>query len=182
MTCYPEELVADVVMDFGVVHVRPIRAGDANALVAFHECLSRKSQYLRFFNAHPHLSPAEVQRFTRVDYHDRLALVAEIEGQLIAVARYDRRAGTSEAEVAFVVADAYQCHGLGGMLLRRLADAAAERGVDSFMAETLAENHRMQAVFRESGFEVHSSFDGNLVKVTFPLDASCRESRGWLRC
>jgi RimJ/RimL family protein N-acetyltransferase len=115
-----------------------------------------------------------VQRFTRVDYRDRLALVAEFDGQLIAVARYDRLAGTDKAEVAFVVADAYQCHGLGGILLHRLADAAIERGIESFVAETLAGNERMQAVFRESGFEVHSSFDGSVVNVAFPIAASRR--------
>lgn len=166
---YPQDLVAEVTTDFGLIVVRPIRREDAAALVAFHDRLSRESQYLRFFQAHPHLSPAEVQRFTRVDYEDRLALVAELDGDLIGVARYDRVAGTTEAEVAFVVADTYQCHGLGGMLLHRLADAAISRGITGFVAETLLENQRMQAVFRESGFDVHSRFDQNIVKVSFPL-------------
>jgi RimJ/RimL family protein N-acetyltransferase len=158
-------------MDFGLARVRPIRRDDADALVAFHDRLSRQSQYLRFFTVHPHLSPAEVQRFTRVDYHDRLALVVEANGELIAVGRYDRIDGTSEAEVAFVVADSYQRHGLGTLLLRRLAEAAAARGITRFVAETLPENQLMHAVFRESGFDVRSVFGDGVVRVTFPIEA-----------
>ena len=168
---YPAALVADVATDFGPVRVRPIRREDADGLVAFHELLSHDSQYLRFFNAHPHLSAAEVQRFTRVDYHNRLALVAEVDGRLIAVAHYDRIDDTTEAEIAFVVADAYQCHGLGTMLLHRLAEAAAERGITCFAAETLADNHRVQAVFRKSGFEAHARFEDGVIKFAFPIAA-----------
>lgn len=166
---YPVELVDELMMDFGAVRLRPIRADDAGALVAFHEKLSRESQYLRFFTAHPHLSAAEIERFTNVDYRDRLALVAELDGQIIGVARYDRIDGTKAADVAFVVADAYQCRGLGAILLRRLADAAARRGVERFTADTLVGNQRMQAVFRDSGFDVRSGFDGGVVHVSFPI-------------
>lgn len=159
-------------MDFGLVHLRPIRRDDSAGLIEFHEGLSRDTQYFRFFTAHPHLSAAEVQRFTRVDYKGRLALVAELDGKLIAVARYDRLADSARAEVAFVVADAFQCHGLGGALLRRLAEAAAQRGIEYFVAETLAENRRMQSVFRESGFDVHAGLDGNVVGIDFPIVSS----------
>ena len=43
--------------------------------------------------------------------------------------RYDRLPGTSEAEVAFVVADEHQGRGLGTLLLEHLAAAARERGI-----------------------------------------------------
>jgi GNAT superfamily N-acetyltransferase len=166
---YPTELAADVATDIGTVHIRPIRPDDAERLVAFHESLSPDSQYLRFFNAHPHLSGKEVDRFTHVDYSDRLALVAELDRTLIAVGRYDRLGGTTEAEVAFVVADAYQCHGLGTLLLHRLASAAAARGITRFSADTLAGNRRMQAVFRESGYPVHAGFEDGVVKIAFAI-------------
>ena len=44
-------------------------------MTAFHESLSPRSVYRRFFFAHPHLSPGEVERFTHVDYVDRMAFV-----------------------------------------------------------------------------------------------------------
>ena len=165
---YPWELAGEVGTSVGTVQVRPIRADDGPRLVAFHEALSPQSQYLRFFHAHPHLSAPEVERFTHVDYDRRLALVLELDGEMIAVGRYDRLDG-EEAEVAFVVADRYQAHGLGALLLQRLADAARARGVSRFVAETLAGNQRMLAVFRESGFGAHSTFDGDVVRVSFPI-------------
>lgn len=165
---YPAELEGDVETSVGAVHVRPIRPDDGAALIAFHEALSPQSQYLRFFHAHPHLSPAEVERFTHVDYGRRLALVLELDGALIGVGRYDWLEG-DEAEVAFVVADSYQNRGLGALLLQRLAEAARTRGIARFVAETLPGNQRMLGVFRESGFGAHSAFDGDVVRVTFPI-------------
>jgi len=165
----PIDLAADVLTSLGPVHVRPIVPSDADPLVAFHEALSPDSQYFRFFTAHPHLSSAEVERFTHVDYNRRMALVAECDGRLIGIGRYDRLEGSAEAEVAFVVADAYQGHGIGSLLLQRLADAARSRGITLFFAETLPDNRPMQAVFRESGFDVHTTFDEGLVCVRFPI-------------
>ena len=171
---YPAELEADVASDLGALRVRPIRPDDAAALVAFHDGLSRQSQYLRFFTTHPHLSAREVERFTVVDYRNRLALVIQLGPDLIGVGRFDRLEGTSSAEVAFVVSDVYQHHGLASMLLRRLAAAAIERGIDRFFAETLPTNQAMLAVFRESGYQVSSRFDQGVVKVDFPITAAPR--------
>ena len=160
--------------------VRPIRPDDGNALVRFHDHLSDRSCYLRFFSLHRHLSPKEVQRFSRVDYRDRLALVAEHDGRLIAVGRYDRRPGTVEAEVAFVVADECQHHGIGSLLLDELADAARAHGVETFVADTLEENLTMLEVFTHSGFPITRSYEYGTVSLRFPIartasyDASSR--------
>jgi RimJ/RimL family protein N-acetyltransferase len=169
---YPDELETELPTEWGTLRVRPMRPDDGPALVAFHEALSPDSQYMRFFTAHPHLAPAEVDRFTHVDYDRRLALVAELAGTLVGVGRYDRIGDTPDAEVAFVVADSYQCHGLGGALLHRLAAAAADRGIGRFVAETLPGNQRMLRVFRDSGFDVASRFEDGVVRVAFPIIGS----------
>lgn len=166
---YPVELEADVATACGLIHIRPIKAIDSDGLVAFHEGLSAESQYLRFFSCHPHLQAVEVDRFTHVDYDRRLALVAERDNELIGIARYDRMGDSADAEVAFIVADECQGRGIGTLLLRHLATAASGRGIIRFIAETLPTNHRMQAVFRNSGFDVHMAFEDGLVRVTFPI-------------
>jgi GNAT superfamily N-acetyltransferase len=166
---YPADLEGDLSGPLAALRIRPIRADDADALVRFHDGLSRESQYLRFYSTHPHLSAREVLRFTVVDYRNRLALVIETGGDLIAVGRFDRLVGTSSAEVAFAVADAYHHRGLATLLLQRLAGAARDRGIDRFFAETLPMNQPMLAVFHESGFPVVSRFEGNLVRVEFPI-------------
>ena len=138
-------------------------------LIEFHRHLAPRSVYLRFFSFHPTLSATEVQRFTCVDYINRLALVAEIDGRLIAVGRFDSKPGDSEAEVAFVVADEYQHHGIGSLLLDELAEAARARGITTFRAETLCENHTMLDVFRHAGFPVSSSIEYGTVTLRFPI-------------
>jgi GNAT superfamily N-acetyltransferase len=73
----------------------------------------------------PHLSPADVARFTEISEGWRFALVAVREpGELVAVARYEGREGRPDAEIAVVVDDALQHRGVGRLLLGRLIDIA----------------------------------------------------------
>jgi len=167
---YPSELERDVVSNDLQYHVRPIRPDDSARLVAFHSHLLPRSVFLRFFTFHPELSPKEVEHFTSVDYVNRLALVAEVEDQLIAVGRYDSAPGDTEAEVAFVVSDEFQHHGIGALLLDELARSAWERGITSFRAETLCENRAMLDVFRHAGFPVSSTVEYGTVTLHFPIE------------
>lgn len=168
---FPDELACDVeTMDGSTVHLRPIRSDDGDRLAAFHQGLSADSVYHRFFFAHPRLSSGEIERFTNVDYTERLALVAEDGKRLIAVGRYERIPGTAEAEVAFVVADEAQHRGIGTLLLEHLAAAALRTGISTFVAQTLADNRSMLDVFMKSGFPVSSSTDFGTVSVRFPIE------------
>jgi GNAT superfamily N-acetyltransferase len=157
------------------VHVRPIRPDDGELLVEFHKKLSPQSVYLRFFSPHPTLSPAEIKRFTHVDYADRLALVVEVDDTLVAVGRYERTSDT-EAEVAFVVADAFQHHGIASMLLELLAQAAWMCGINTLVASTLPENHQMVGVFTHSRFKTTMQFDGGLVSIRTRIDPTYHHS------
>src|SRR5436305_15152066 len=103
----PGWCVTDAVLaDGGTVHIRPITPEDGPDLLAFHSRLSDQTIHMRFFSMHRYLQPAEVERFTQVDHDRRMALVAVLHQQIIAVARYDK-IGDDEAEVAFVVEDAH---------------------------------------------------------------------------
>jgi GNAT superfamily N-acetyltransferase len=168
---YPDELVGVVKTTKGVeLRLRRILPADATALVEFHGRLSPQSVYRRFFSVHPTLSEAEVRRFTNVDYVDRLALVVCDGDRLVAIGRYDRRPGTAEAEVAFVVAEEYRHQGLATVLLETLADAALRRGITTFSAQTLAENREMLAVFADSGFRPTCQLDEGVVAVRFSIE------------
>jgi GNAT superfamily N-acetyltransferase len=152
------------------VELRPIRDTDGPGMTAFHESLSPRSVYRRFFFAHPRLSTGEVERFTHVDYVDRMAFVVTDAERIVGVGRYERLEGTDEAEVAFVVTDAYQRRGIGALLLDRLAEVAVRQGITTFVAQTLSENRDMLGVFLTSGFPVESSSEGGTVSVRFPIE------------
>jgi acetyl coenzyme A synthetase (ADP forming)-like protein len=163
-----------VLLDGGTVHVRPIRPDDGSELVAFHGRLSRDTVYLRFFSAKPTLSADEVEHFTHVDHDARVALVAELDDRIVAVARYDRTKQECEAEVAFVVADDHQGRGIATVLLEHLAAAARERAITRFVAETLSGNRRMLDVFQAAGFDETARYDDGVVHVGLAIEPTER--------
>jgi acyl-CoA synthetase (NDP forming)/RimJ/RimL family protein N-acetyltransferase len=167
----PPHWEADVVVaDGGIVHLRPIRPEDAEELVSFHGNLSQRTRYLRYFSAYPRIPARDLHRFTNVDYRDRVALVAELGGRIIAVGRYERDGDTDEAEVAFVVADDHQGRGIGSVLLEHLAAAARERGLKRFTAVVLAENTGMIRVFRDAGYNITRHVEYGEVTLEFDID------------
>ncbi|MFP5370000.1 MAG: N-acetyltransferase family protein, partial [Actinomycetes bacterium] len=120
----PAHWEADVVAaDGGTVHLRPIRPSDAEGLEGLMERSSDQTRYYRFFGPMKRLSERDLHRFTHVDHDARVAFVVLLGDQVVAVGRYDRLPGTTDAEVAFLVEDAHQGRGLGSVLLEHLAAA-----------------------------------------------------------
>src|ERR1044072_8883792 len=106
---YPASWEVDVVLsDGGTVHLRPLVPTDADALLAFHGRMSERTRYLRYFGAYPQIPPRDLQRFTTVGHHDRVAFIATLGDDIVAVARYERIDPSDSAEVTFVVEDAHQ--------------------------------------------------------------------------
>ncbi len=91
---YPTAWESDVVLtDGGTVHLRPIRPDDDAGLLGLFARLSSESLYMRFFSPVSAPTAAQLEHFTDVDYDDRMALVAELGDDIVAVARYDRTPG-----------------------------------------------------------------------------------------
>ncbi len=175
---YPPHWEADVlVADGGVVHLRPITAGDADALVSFHAQLSMRTRYLRYFSAYPTIPPRDLIRFTQHDNVNRVALAIWLGRDIIAVGRFDRlpsaTGGLGElAEIAFVVADAHQGRGIGSVLLEHLVEIGRELSITRFEALVLAENHKMMRVFLDAGFAPTRRLEGNEVNLEFDIAAT----------
>ncbi|MEJ3743536.1 GNAT family N-acetyltransferase [Actinomycetes bacterium KLBMP 9797] len=162
---------ADVLLSDGsTVHLRQIEPADAPAIVAMHARFSERTRYLRYFSPYPRIPERDLHRFVNVDHDAREAFVAEAGDRILAVGRYERLGPEApDAEVAFVVEDAYQGRGIGSVLLEHLAAAARDAGISRFVAEVLPTNATMLRVFADAGYQVQREYADGVVHLTFPI-------------
>jgi RimJ/RimL family protein N-acetyltransferase len=152
------------------IEVRPIAVSDARGIVELHGRLSDRARYMRFFSTYPRISPADLRRFVTVDHHDREALVALVDGAIVAVGRYERLAPDGDdAEVAFVVDDAHQRRGIAPILLGGLVEAGRAVGLRRFVAEVLPANTSMIKMFSSSGYAPTFEYGNGVVHVSFAI-------------
>jgi acetyltransferase len=157
--------------DGSAVTIRPIRPEDEPKMVRFHQSLSERSVYLRYFHCLSLDARVTHERLTRVcfvDYDRATVLVAESSnGDIVAVGRLAREpASPDDAEFALLVSDAWHEHGLGTELLRRLISLARDEGIHRVFGDILAENDAMQKVCRQLGFELHYLIGEGVVKAS----------------
>jgi acetyl coenzyme A synthetase (ADP forming)-like protein len=154
--------------DGSTVRLRRGRPDDFDAVRTFLESLSLESHWLRFFGAGTNLTDAATVA-VRSPQSVSLVALTGADSHVVGHGMYVRgRPG--EAEVAFAVADDWQGHGIGTILLAQLADVAAAEGIHTFTALVLPQNHRMIGVFRESGYPVRVHSEPDVIEVTFPTD------------
>ncbi len=125
---YPTRYVAAWTMrDSNPVTIRPIRPEDEPAMVRFHETLSERSVYLRYFHLMNLEQRTQHERLTRIcfiDYDREMALVAERrspetgESEILGVGRMMKIHGTTEAEVAVLISDKWQGRGRAAVSAR----------------------------------------------------------------
>ena len=171
---YPFEWETTAVLSDGsTASIRPIRPDDRAMLVAFHGRQSQESIYFRYFRFRPELSDTELDYFTNVDYDKRMAFVATVGDELVAVARYESgEQENRQPEVAFFVDDAHHGKGLATLMLEYLAAVARQKDLDGFTATVLAENYGMLRVFRRAGFDVSSRFSDGVIEVTLGIEVT----------
>jgi acetyltransferase len=176
---YPVQYVSPWKMKNGTqVVLRPIRPEDEPAMVRFHETLSDRSVFLRYFHMENLNSRVAHERLIRkcfIDYDREIALVAVLmndangDHQIIAVGRLTRTHGTRDAEIAVLVTDQYQHGGLGGELLARLIQVARDEKLQRIVATILLENTAMRALISRCGFQIQGVADMGVVQAVLAL-------------
>jgi acetyltransferase len=161
---YPVQYVSPWTMKDGTpVILRPIRPEDEPLMVKFHGALSERSVFLRYFQwskLSQRVAHDRLRRICFIDYDREMALVADHtspdtgEHEILAVGRLSRLHGRSTAEMALLVRDQYQRHGLGIELLRRLIQVARDEHLGSMQAYLLRENIEMRGLVEKLGFRV----------------------------
>src|SRR6185369_10080877 len=134
---YPTQYVWSFAMkNAEKVTIRPIRPEDEPLIARFHQTLSERSVYLRYFHLMKLDARVAHERLTRIcfiDYDREMALVAEIRNnsgpEIMGVGRLTRLHSGDAAEFAVLVTDGAQGLGLGTELLRRLVEIGRIEGV-----------------------------------------------------
>ena len=130
--------------DRRIVRLRSIGPDDRAGLAALYERASVRSRYLRFFSAGVSISP-EIARLTRAHDSGHRVVVAEHAGTIIAVASYERLSA-EQAEIAILVDDRWQGHGVGTLLIEMLAAEARHVGISELVGDVLVSNRPMLGV------------------------------------
>jgi GNAT superfamily N-acetyltransferase len=149
--------------------VRPIAITDAAALERLFTRLSPASVYSRFFSPLSRPPRAALLRLADVDHGRRDALVALDGDEIVGVARYDARPGSTEAEIALTIEDAWQHRGLGSQLARRLGKVAQSRGYERFVATMLPDNRAALGLIHKMAPDATVRFVAGEYEASVPL-------------
>lgn len=158
--------------DGRTIEIRALRPDDQDDMLAAVDRTSVESLQRQFFVPKRGFSDKEVSFFMNVDFANHVALVAQIDedGRPV-IAGGGRYIVTQpgQAELAFVVVDAYQGKGIGKALMRHLLAIAREEGLKELTAEVLPGNAAMLKVFGGFGFRSRAGGDPQVRHLALQL-------------
>jgi len=166
---YPAHLVMPLQLHDGTdIIIRPIRPEDAEIEQQFIRSLSSEAKYFRFMRGLHELSQEMLVRFTQIDYHNEMALIAvrpNADGEEeIGVCRYVTNPDRTSCEFAIVVSDQWQHRGIAHHLMSKLIEVARDRGIERMDGEVLSNNHKMLELVKGLGFKVRNDPDDIKIK------------------
>jgi RimJ/RimL family protein N-acetyltransferase len=167
---YPESLEAWRTTKTGLnILLRPAKISDEPLLKDFFYGLSDDSKYLRFFSLRKDMPHTRLQEYGVLDYTKRMVILAVLPKTeleiVIGLGQYDVDENSHYAEVAVVVKDEFQSHGVGTEILSYLTFLAKRQGILGFTAEVLAENRQMLRILDKIGFEVEKRTDDGVYEL-----------------
>ena len=156
------------------LRVRPVRHDDNELEEAFVRALSLESRYQRMLSGGTKVTPEWIDSMTHIDYqhHMAFAVTTVVDGveQFVGVGRYVVDSHKSTADIALVLADAWQGQGLGRRLLATLLEHAQTAGVREAVGVVLATNKAMLRLARSMGFAVTAEpGDATVVRISRDL-------------
>ncbi|MHB8523524.1 MAG: bifunctional acetate--CoA ligase family protein/GNAT family N-acetyltransferase [Limisphaerales bacterium] len=168
---YPAQYITRWKLKDGtLVTIRPIRPEDEPSMVEFHQTLSERSVYYRYFSILKLGQRISHERLTRIcfnDYDREIALVVDRKNsktgrrEILGVGRLSKVHGVNEAEFAIVVSDQWQNRGLGTELLKLLVQIGRNEKLIRITGHILPVNSEMYHVCKKAGFHLqHITGDG----------------------
>ncbi|HET9870865.1 MAG TPA: GNAT family N-acetyltransferase, partial [bacterium] len=175
---YPVQYVKTVALKDGTkVTFRPIRPEDETLMHAFHQSLSERSVYMRYFEPLHFSERVAHERLIRIcfiDYAREMALVADYQDasgkhEILGVGRLSPGRDPLEREFSLLVSDQWQNRGLGSALLSELAGIGRSEGLAAIQGHILPENQPMRRLCERLGFEIRLSGDSRNLEARLTL-------------
>jgi RimJ/RimL family protein N-acetyltransferase len=168
---YPSELEGHVTLEnHRRVDIRPLRPCEDAPIRDLYARLSPRTRYERFFSPMPALPDSVLRLLSCIDYRTGVALIVEdaetARPTVVAVGSVTAISPDS-AEIAVVVQDEWQGHGVGTVLIAKLLEAAEARGFHRFVVSMLAENAVIRKLLHRFGRVIASTTRYGVSEVTF---------------
>jgi GNAT superfamily N-acetyltransferase len=169
---YPVRLEETISVDGEEITIRPAKPVDERRIQEHFYNLDKEDILSRFFHEKTSFGRDEVEPKSQIDYVKDLTLLVVVGefgfGKVVAVGESMLLPSNNMSEVAFSVHRQYQGKGISRRVLRKLADAARDHGINGLLAYTSPNNKKMIHLFKTLPYKVKSSFDGE------GLTLSCR--------
>ncbi|MFN8373912.1 MAG: bifunctional acetate--CoA ligase family protein/GNAT family N-acetyltransferase [Anaerolineae bacterium] len=174
---YPIQYVTQADMKDGTpVTIRPIKPEDEPLMVKFHETLSDRTVYQRYFfpmTLTQRVSHERLARICFIDYDRELWFVVskqvDNKEEVIAAGYIGKYLNSKDAEIVLLVSDAYQHTGIGSTMFKHMMQVAREEGITRFVGEVLADNAIMLGFVKKFGFTVEPTADGQRMNLLLDL-------------
>lgn len=154
------------------VRIRPYGIMDRERVRRMSERLSAASLYTRFFSGTPRIPDHYLGLLDGLDHWDREALVALDGDEIVGIAEYVRhRTQPWRADIAALISDPWQRHGVGSVLVGCLAELAGRRGITEFDADVVLTNQGAVHFVRRGWPSARSTRDGGAAHFRLPLPA-----------
>ena len=164
-----------------MIEFRPLFPSDEFEYRNFFYSLKAETIYYRFFYPRKIFSHETIQeQVAGLDYKRNMSLLGLVQKQdhkeIMAIGTYAELDETT-SEVAFVVREDFQGHGIGSYLLRVLETIAKQNGYKSFKATVLKQNLGMLAVFSKRYPHRKVSMGGSMeVEIEMTFDDAVEQS------
>lgn len=159
--------------DGSPIIIRPIRPEDEPLMMKFHETLSERTVYMRFFTPfqlQERIAHERLSKICFIDYAREMIFVAtrkhpkSHETEIMATMRLTPDPD-GDLEFGLLVSDKFQGQGLGKQLLQHAIDFAQQEGYPSIFGVILPENTNMLHLAQELGFTMKTLEDKSVVAV-----------------
>jgi acetyltransferase len=146
-------------------------------MVKFHETLTERSVYFRYFSKLNLTERVAHDRLIRIcfnDYDRQIALVVENKAadgskSILGVGRLSKAPFGDTGEFAIVISDQHHKRGIGSELARQLISVARAEKLTKLYASFLPENQEMRTLCERLGFKVSQASGASMLVAELVL-------------